>query len=276
MRNKIRVIFLTLIVLVGCKTKITKSQYNPVKIEKVCIPNREYSIQAVLWQQNAAEYRALAYQAFNLAKLQLNSILDTETSNKKPFAIITDIDETLLDNSPYSGKQIKLDEEFTKMRWAEWVKRKEAKAIPGSLDFFNYARSKGVDVFYISNRSVNYKQETIENLREAGFPFANASHVLLKKATSGKEVRRLKVNKSHEIILLIGDNLSDFSMVFDNRSKDERNKRVDSLKTNFGKKFIVLPNPTYGDWETDGVLKGKYNWTYFQRDSIRHSNIKSY
>lgn len=274
MKNKISIVFLSFIFLIGCKSKFTESQLS--KIEKGSTPNREFSIQAVAWQQNAAEYRALAYQAFNLAQLQLDAYLKTANSLQKPLAIVTDIDETLLDNSPYSGKQIELDEEFTSSRWNEWVKKAEAKAIPGALDFFNYAKSKGVDVFYISNRSVKNKQETIENLRTEGFPFADETHVLLKEATSGKEPRRLQVNTSHEIIMLLGDNLSDFSMVFDSSTKDLRNKNVDTLKKSFGKEFIVLPNPTYGDWETDGILKGKYDWTKSQRDSIYRSVIKSY
>ena len=275
MRNSILIIF-TFIMLVGCKSKITETQYQPIEIDNTTIPSREFSIQAVLWQQNAAEYRALAYQAFNLAQLQLDAILASNTTAKKPYAIVTDIDETLLDNSPYAGKQIELDEEYTFARWNEWVQKAEAAPIPGSLDFFNYAKDKGVAVFYISNRSVQNTQQTIENLQKEAFPFADAAHVLLKDSISGKEPRRLQVSKSHEIIMLIGDNLSDFSMVFDNRSKTQRNKSVDSLKTDFGTKFIVLPNPTYGDWETDGLLEGNYNWTRFQRDSIFDVNIKSY
>ena len=276
MRDKISVVVLVFILLIGCKSKITESQYQLSKTEKGSIPNREFSIQTVLWQQNAGEYRALAYQAFNFAQIQLDNYLVANTNSKKPLAIVTDIDETLLDNSPYSGKQIELDEEYTSSRWNEWVQRKDANAVPGSLDFFKYAKSKGVEVFYISNRSVKNKQETIENLQIKGFPYADATHVLLKDSTSRKEPRRLEVSKSHEIIMLLGDNLSDFSMVFDNRTKEQRNKSVDSLKTTFGKTFIVLPNPTYGDWETDGILKGKHHWTKFQRDSIYHSNIKSY
>ena len=131
-------------------------------------------------------------------------------------------------------------------------------------------------MFYISNRSVHQKNETIANLKRIGFPFADKAHVLLKDTISGKEPRRHLVQETHDIILLIGDNLSDFSEVFDDRSTIERNKNVDHLKAVFGKKFIVLPNSIYGDWETKGILEGKYNWTNFQKDSIRHQKIRSY
>jgi len=276
MKNTVLIPLFVVTLLIGCKSQITQAEYETPRIENVNIPVREYSILAVLWQQHAAEYRALTYQAYNMAHIQLDNILDNKSDYKKPIAIITDIDETVLDNSPYSGKQIELNEEYSTLRWMEWVKKKKAKAIPGSLDFFQYAKNRGVKVFYISNRSTNQKRETIENLQMIGFPFADAAHVLLKENSSGKEPRRLKVRESHEIVLLIGDNLSDFSAVFDDHSTAERNRSVDSLKAVFGKKFIVLPNPIYGDWETKGILEGKYDWTNFQKDSIRLSKIISH
>ncbi len=279
MKNYRLVILLVLVLFVNCKSNQSSIDQNGKqfpKTEAKGIPHREYTIQAVLWQQQAAEYRALTYQAFNIARFQLDDILEKRIQHRKPIAIVTDIDETILDNSPYAGKQIALDEEYSSLRWKEWLQEKKAEAVPGSLDFFNYAKSQGVEVFYISNRSINQKKETIENMLKVGFPFADEEHVLLKDILSEKKSRRDLVMKSHEIVLLIGDNLSDFSSVFDGRTTLERNRSVDSLKTNFGKKFIVLPNPIYGDWETKGILEGKYNWTYFQKDSIRHVKLRSY
>ncbi|MCI2227609.1 5'-nucleotidase, lipoprotein e(P4) family [Polaribacter sp. MSW13] len=271
MKNKIFIFLFVFIVLIGCK-----SQINQVKIENNnSIPIKEHTIQSILWQQNAAEYKALTYQAYNLAKLQLENIL-TKNEFNKPYAIVTDIDETLLDNSPYSGKQVELDENYSTLRWTEWVQKKKANAIPGAVAFFNYAKSKGVEVFYVSNRSSNQTKETIENLKSEGFPFADETHVILKTNSSEKETRRNHIRKTHQIVLFLGDNLSDFSSIFENRNTKQRNKSVDSLKTFFGRKFIVLPNPIYGDWETKGILEGKYNWSNFQKDSIRRKKIISY
>lgn len=269
-----KISFITLCVftlLIGCKSQITQIKQENIKT----IPNKEHTIQALLWQQNAAEYKALTYQAYNLAQFQLDKIL-AENDFLKPLAIVTDIDETVLDNSPYSGKQVELDENYSSLRWAEWVKKIKAKEIPGALSFFNYAKSKGVEVFYISNRSATQTKETIENLKLYDFPFADETHVMLKTSSSEKETRRNNVRKTHEIVLFLGDNLSDFSSVFENHSTAQRNKSADSLKVLFGKKYIVFPNPIYGDWETKGILEGKYNWTDIQKDSIRHTKITSY
>ena len=136
--------------LIGCKSQITQAEYETPRIENVNIPVREYSILAVLWQQHAAEYRALAYQAFNIAQMKLDDILNhrNEVDSKIPLAIVTDIDETILNNSAYNGKMIELGEDCSKVSWLEWGKEKKAKAVPGALSFFKYAKSKEVDVYF--------------------------------------------------------------------------------------------------------------------------------
>lgn len=258
---------------------VTKAkQSNNENIVKTFIskPSEEHAVKAVLWQQTAGEYRALCYQAYSLAKLQLDNILESESKQEKPLAIITDIDETVLDNSPFSAKMIELDEGFRKQRWVEWGKKESAKPVPGALDFFKYAASKGVTIFYISNRYDIQLNETIENLEKTGFPQVNAQHVLLKEDTSEKQPRRDIVLKNHNVVMLLGDNLSDFLSAFRSNSIKERNQLVDDLKEAFGKKFIVLPNPMYGDWETHGIYKGKYDWSEVEKDSIRKGKLISY
>lgn len=270
------VAFAALTLLFSCKVSISEGQPGLPGKDESHISTREYSIAAVLWQQRSAEYRALAYQAFNIAKMQLDDYLANNERSSKPLAIITDIDETILDNSPYSGKQIELDEDYTTARWDEWVNLKNAKAIPGSLEFFQYAASKGVETFYITNRDEHQKKVTLENLKSVGFPNADEDHILLRRNDSEKETRRDKVKDTHEIIMLIGDNLSDFSYLFEKRSGEERNKSADNLKSLFGTKYIVLPNPIYGDWETQGIFEGKYDWTEYQKDSIRRKKVIAY
>ncbi len=237
---------------------------------------REYSVQSVLWQQNAAEYKALTYQGYALARMQLDIMLaDLQNKNSK-LAIVTDIDETVLDNIPYNAKLIELNKEFSSGSWYQWGELRQAEAVPGALSFFTYAAAKEVEVFYVSNRNVVQQKATIDNLKKLGFPFADTNHVLLKDSSSAKESRRLRVSKTHKILLLIGDNLSDFSYLFDRQGTQRRNAIVDSLKDAFGTRFIVFPNPIYGDWETKGIYEGKYTWTQQQRDSLRRAKLKSY
>lgn len=258
---------LGLLAITSCSTK----EMDPSSEKE--IPAKEHSMLAVLWQQNSAEYRALCYQAFNSAKLEL---LSAEDISDKPFAIVTDIDETVLDNSPYSAMQIQNDANFKKEDWIEWGKLKSAKALPGAIDFFKLADSLGFEVFYISNRYEVQLGETIENMKALGLPNADSNHVFLKTDSSEKQKRRDRVLKTHNIKLYLGDNLSDLSSVFDGQGTDARNNSVDELQADFGHKFIVFPNPMYGDWESKGIYEGNRDWTDQQKDSIRHAKLDSY
>ncbi len=205
----------------------------------------EASLMAVLWCQTSAEYRALAYQAYNIARLRLDEELQISRNQKR--AVIVDIDETVLDNSRYNAKEI-TDKQIYPDDFYHWIDMAKAEAIPGAKEFLDYAISKGCDVFYISNRKVRFLDGTLRNLQKLGFPQADDSHVLLKEDISSKEGRRQEVAKTHYIALLIGDNLIDFSEVFDIKSVEGRLASVENYKDNFGKKFIVLPNPMHGAW----------------------------
>ncbi len=233
-------------------------------------------MQAVLWQQNAAEYRALCYQAYNTAKWRLQQLLAETGATTEKLAIVTDIDETVLDNSPFEAKLIQTKDTYSETEWANWVNRQEAEAVPGAVGFLNYAQSQGVEVFYVSNRSEAAEKATIANLKSLGFPYADEAHLLLKTDDSAKKSRFNEVAEQHKILLFIGDNLSDFTSKFRVPSTQKRNALADQLQDDFGKKFIVLPNPMYGDWETKGLFKGRYDWTETQKDSIRKANLKAY
>jgi predicted secreted acid phosphatase len=75
--------------------------------------------------------------------------------------------------------------------------------------------------------------------------------------------------------LLIGDNLSDFDKLFDDQAMERRSAVVDSLKLEFGKRFIILPNPMYGDW-----LQAIYNYdnklTPEQKQEINYKMLKGF
>lgn len=227
---------------------------------------------ATLWYQTAGEAKALYYQGYKLGRLKLDSALIKRTSNKP--AIILDLDETVLDNSPYQAMSVKTGKGYP-YAWNDWINKAEAEALPGAIDFLKYADSKDVDIYYISNRKTNQLDATIKNLERVGAPQATQEHVLLQDSKEqGKEKRRALVSQSHDIILFFGDNLSDFTG-FNGKSVKDRNQKVDELKVEFGEKFIIFPNPMYGDWE--GALY-EYNLekTDVAKDKIRQDNLKSF
>ena len=230
---------------------------------QVAKADNEYQTGATLYMQKAAEYRALAYQAYNLARWQLDSDLDKKNVKKlpkaervKPRAIVVDVDETVLDNSPAQGYNIKNRLPFDLKGWYAWGEMRKAKAIPGAVEFLNYAVSKGVKIFYVSNRDREPQlQPTIDNLKSVGFNDVSTENVLLRikddkgNNISTKTPRRDLISQKYRIVVLMGDNLDDFSDVFERKSIADRFVEVDKIKTDWGRRWIVLPNAMYGTWE---------------------------
>ncbi|WP_090991886.1 5'-nucleotidase, lipoprotein e(P4) family [Pedobacter insulae] len=209
-------------------------------------PARDFT-NAVLWQQTSGEYRALAFQAYNFARLSLKEAL-WEQANGKPNCVIVDVDETVLDNSPFQGHEIKKGISFLPEDWHKWTSLATADTVPGALAFLKFAASKKVETFYVTNREEVEYTATLKNLQRLGFPNADDAHLLVKTTTSDKEARRQKVLEKYNVLLLCGDNLSDFSNVFYREGKNTK-EQVDAVQHLFGVKFILLPNPMYGDWE---------------------------
>ena len=225
-----------------------------------------------IFQQRAAEYRALCLQSYNIAKLRVDSYV---AQTEKPKAIITDIDETILDNSAYAVHQAYKGLEYTTATWYEWTDKSAADTMPGAAAFLKYIASKNIQVIYITNREDRERAGTLKNLQRFGFPNADEMHLYTKLGTSSKEARRQQVMELYEVVLLMGDNLADLSALFDKKTEEERKKNTDILSADFGKKFIVFPNPNYGDWESS-MYKYDYKLTQMQKDSVIKSVLKSY
>jgi len=243
--------------------------------------DNEYQVAAVLYMQKAGEYRALAYQAFNLAQWQLDADFDKKNVKKLPKeerkrarAVVVDVDETVLDNSPQQAYSIKVRQPFDLKTWYAWGEKREAKAIPGAVDFLKYAAAKGVKIFYVSNRDEVQKQATIDNLKAAGFPDATSETVILRQTESSKEERRAAISSKYRIVILMGDNLDDFSNVFERKSVSDRFTEVDKARADFGKRFIVLPNAMYGTWENAIYEYGRL--TEAQKTQKRNSSLEAF
>jgi 5'-nucleotidase (lipoprotein e(P4) family) len=201
---------------------------------------------SVLWQQQAAEYRALCYQAFNIASWRLDQL---KLKKKTHYAIIADIDETILDNSYEEAQRIKDNQDFSPALWKKWTDRSEATPVPGAPEFLQKAHNKGITIFYISNRDTTEVNSTVRNLKKFNLPDADAAHMVFSTGSSSKEKRRQKVMEGYEVIMLLGDNLNDFTALFEKKSSTDRKTETDNVRQQWGKRFIVLPNATYGEWE---------------------------
>lgn len=233
--------FIKLIVAINLAVVISACQpAAPAKVNPV-----SPVLYATLYQQRAAEYKALCYQAYNFASIQLDSKL--ASSPGKPLAVVVDIDETVLDNSPYQAQGI-LENFGYPVKWADWVNAAKAETVPAALAFLQYAGSKGVEVFYITNRKEMFRAVTLKNLTDKGFPYADDAHLLMRTESNGKESRRQLVSANFDIACLVGDNLGDFSDIFDTADANARADSTEKHRSDFGHTWIMLPNPSYGSW----------------------------
>ena len=241
----------------------------------------EYQTGAVLWTQSSAEYRALAYQTFTLARLRFDQSVTNlkrgraSARSLKPPAIVVDVDETVMDNSRFQAELILKGLSYSSEAWQAWCDRAEAGAVPGAVEFLNYATRRGAHVFYITNRRAAEKAGTVTNLKKLGFPEVSEDTVMVRAqgTTASKESRRQMVRSRYRIVLLIGDNLNDFTDDFAGKSIAQRNAEVDRARSEFGSTFIVLPNPMYGDWE-GAVYGNKPNLSDEEKHALRRAALK--
>ena len=232
----------------------------------------EENVMSATWMQNSAEYRALCYQAYNAAKKSVDAALTT--TYNKPLAIVLDIDETILDNSPSKIAHIGDGKKFVRQEWVDWCKAARATAMPGAVDCLKYIASKNVSIFYVTNRHLDTEFDgTVKNLQNLGFPSADREHLLCKTNTSDKQARFNEVLQKYEVILFMGDNAGDFPLGVYGKLTQERNSIIDQNKNNFGTKFIAFPNPIYGGWET--ALSQNYsNLSAESKMTVRKNALK--
>lgn len=267
---------------------LVQAQTSGRSTSKQASADNEYQTAAILWTQSSAEYRALAYQTFALARLRLDEDLRTHPpmvqrrsrKSQPPYlrpVVIVDVDETVMDNSRFQASLVLRGVPYEADGWRAWCERAEAGAVPGAVNFLNYAASRGVRTFYITNRRVAEKAGTVSNLRKLGFPGVSEETVIVRAddAPSSKESRRQEVARHNRIALLIGDNLNDFNDDFAGKSTAERAAQVDLEAAQFGARFIVLPNPMYGDWE-NAVYENKSRLTDDQKRAYRRAALKSF
>lgn len=257
--------------IISCKTAapVPKTYVQDTAYENL---GHNGKIYAAFYQQRAAEYEALCLQAYNIAKLRLDEALAQKS--EKPLAIVSDIDETFLDNSYYAVERTKAGKDYDQKTWEEWTAKGIAKPLTGSQEFYQYAANKGIQVFYVTNRMEQERAGTLKNLKKYNFPLQNDTNLILRSKEGSKENRRKDIAKNYNIVLLLGDNLADFSSIFDKKSETERSAAVKSSADEFGKKFIIIPNVGYGDWESS-FYNYKYDYTKQQKDSMMYNAVKA-
>ena len=205
-------------------------------------------LNATLWMQRSAEYRANALQAYTTARRMLDAALAQPATSALPPAVILDLDETALDNMAFESMVIRADKTYDQNTWNAWIAKEAAGATPGAKEFLQYAVSRGVTPFYITNRRTAEKEHTRGNLVALGYP-VGADTLIVREGNDPKDKtpRRERVMATHRVLMLLGDDLNDFIDAA-GKTPAERDRILSDHAANWGTNWIILPNPVYGSW----------------------------
>ena len=257
--RRVALVALILMVTLGCA-----SQRPPVAAQAP-EPAASDLLNAVLWMQRSVEYKASALTAFALARIRLDQALadrdwtaapkeQTGAYQALPPAIVLDVDESILDNSGYQAWMTLKGTTFDSKTWNAYVNTVTSQAIAGAVEFARYADSKGVKVFYVSNRTADEEPATRKNLEKFGFPMGGSVDTMLMTRKqpdwgSAKGTRRAFIAKSYRILINVGDNFGDFVDEY-RGSEAERLKIMEDNKARWGREWIMIANPSYGSFES--------------------------
>jgi acid phosphatase len=242
-------------------------------------------VNATLWVQSAAEYRASALQTYAAATRALDAALadpswsaaseEQDHDATQPPAVILDLDETTLDNTGFEARVIRKGLTYDSAMWKQWTSEGIATPIPGAAEFLAYAKSRGVTPFYITNRDIDEEPGTLRNLQTLGFPLDPKNDTLLMQgkrewATGDKAPRRAHVASTHRVLVVLGDDLNDFANARE-ATKAERDAIIDHTKSWWGTRWFILPNPMYGSFERAAIGRGGTPCEQLQRkiDALR-------
>lgn len=225
------------------------------------------SLDATLYMQTAAEYRASCYQAYNLAAMRLSEAvaLQKAESATKPLAVVMDLDETVFDNSRFQSMLLRNDLSWDGGLWKAWEEKDsdEITLIPGAKEFILEAKNLRVSVIFVSNRDDKFREQAKKALTRLQIPLEAESLLKLSTGSSDKTARFQEAEREYTVLLHVGDNLRDFDdklrgdKIEEQNPTDEkldgvikaRKEAVDGKRESFGKNWIILPNPTYGEWK---------------------------
>lgn len=242
------------------------------------LSSEQENLNAVLWIQTSSEYSVAAIGTYAAATDALQRAVAADPTGVNRMAVVMDLDETVLDNSPYQGQGVLSNVGYQDETWDKWVALRAATAVPGAVDFIRASQDLGLSVLFITNRRCRdradttcdcpQKEDTLVNLRQLGIEtdpgalflryerpperclslLSESERELAMWAASDKTSRRRCVELDHDIVMLVGDQIGDFIGGLGESTVVSRNALVDQYEENWGNTWFMMPNPTYGSW----------------------------
>lgn len=220
-----------------------------------------------LYLQTSAEFQAACLQTYQCAAARLAELVPTVELNERPPAVVMDLDETVFDNSAFQTYLYRTGQEYDPHLWNDYEQNFSADVtlIPGAKRFIEFATERGAAVIFLSNRLDKFKASTIAALNRLGLAGENVEARLFLKTdetSSDKTIRRAQVAEKYDVVMLVGDNLRDFSEEFvapkitpPAQTNDvlaaiaARKSAVGRTADRWGRDWFILPNPVYGEWD---------------------------
>jgi 5'-nucleotidase (lipoprotein e(P4) family) len=176
---------------------------------------------------------------------------------RKPLAVVLDVDETVIqnlgaefDDAMHPGRP------FDEARWRRWEQSGTGAVapIPGVVEALRAARDAGVTVIFNTNRTAANAAFTEQMLDNAGVGPARHGETLYLMGDvapgSGKDPRRAAIAERYCVVALAGDQLGDFSDLFNARTLPVPARRAAVAASPFaslwGNGWFMLSNPVYG------------------------------
>lgn len=175
----------------------------------------------------------------------------------RPLAVVLDVDETVIqnlgieyDDATHPGRP------FDEHRWRRWEQTGTTAVapIPGAVTALRAIRDAGVTVIFNTNRTAANAAHTQAMIEGAGLGPADHGETLYLQGDvapgSGKDPRRAAIAQRYCVVALAGDQLGDFSDLFNDRSLPVPDRRRAAASTPFaslwGNGWFMLSNPVYG------------------------------
>jgi len=194
---------------------------------------------------------------------------------KKQLAAVFDIDETVVLNLGYEQDEAKRGTGYDADRWGRWEATGGDKvvAVPGAIETISAARRLGIKIIFNTNRSAANAAQTAAMLDRLGLgPAVRGDTLWLMgdagTAGSGKDARRWAIAEKYCVIALVGDQLGDFTDLFNASNLPPNVRRNIATETMvaplWGSGWFLLPNPVYGSGLKGGfgeVFPADKGWT---------------
>jgi 5'-nucleotidase (lipoprotein e(P4) family) len=231
--------FVLLASVIGCRTAGPAARPSPAPTATPAPADRL----EIRWVKTAAEYEALARQAYQAAQAHV----EREAAGRAPgtWGVILDADETAISNLPYQEAN---PGPLNDAAWKTWVESRAAEALPGAREFLARVRALGGRIAIVTNRSQAACADTAAVFDTRGLAY---DLMLCRTSESSKNPRFEAVEKGTPpstlpplaIVAYVGDNIQDFP----NLSQAIRD-RGGSAFADFGRRYFIIPNPMYGSW----------------------------